>query len=92
MPVYTGCPKKMGFVIVVILAPKIIFKLTPILLDIYVPYIRVILSYCGGLCHEWFGFYGYFSLRGFSYFYLNDGFLMRRLKFAYGCRITKKCI
>ena len=53
------------------------------------PYIRVILSYYGGLCHEWFGFYGYFSLRGFHYFCLNDGILMRKLKFAYGCRITK---
>ena len=54
--------QKMGLVIVVIVAPKINFKLTPILLDINVPYSRVILSYCGGFCNERFGFYGYFSI------------------------------
>ena len=74
--------KKMGFVIVIILAPKIIFKVTLILLGISVPYIKFILSYCGGLCHEQFGFYGYFSFGGFSYFGLNDGILMRKLKCA----------
>ena len=36
-----GVPKKMGFVIVIILAPKIIFKVTLILLGISVPYIKV---------------------------------------------------
>ena len=61
--IHTGCPKKKGFVNVVIVAHKIIFKLTPILLDINVPYSRVILSYCGGFCNERFSFYGYFSIR-----------------------------
>ena len=48
-----GAPKK-GFVIVVIVAPNITFKVTPILLDINVPYSRVILSHCGCFCNEWF--------------------------------------
>ena len=65
---YPGCPKKKGFVIVVIVAPKIIFKLAPIFLDINVPYSKVILGYCGGFCNEWFDFYGYFGIRGFRYF------------------------
>ena len=64
----TGCPKKKGFAILVIVAPNIIFKLTPILLDINVPYNRVILSYCGGFCNEQFNFYGYFSIGGFRFF------------------------
>ena len=63
-----GVPKKKGLVIVVILAPKIIFKPTPILLDIQVPYSSIILSYCGGLCHYQFVFYGYFSLGGLVFF------------------------
>ena len=54
--VVQGVPKKVGLVIVAILAPKIIFKLTPINLAILVPYIKIILSYCGGLCHEQFIF------------------------------------
>ena len=65
----------MGLVIVVIVAPRIIVKLTPILLDINVPYSRVILSYCEGFCKEQFGFYGYFSIGGFRYFWQKDGIL-----------------
>ena len=72
---YTGCPKKKGFVIVVLVAPNITFKVTPILLDINVPYSRVILSYCGPFCNERFDFYGYFSIGGFCYFCQNDGLL-----------------
>ena len=40
---YRVSQKKGGLVIVVIVVPKIIFKLAPILLDINVPYSRVIL-------------------------------------------------
>ena len=84
-----GVPKKMGFVIVVIVAPKNIFKLTPILLDINMPYGRVNLSYCGGHYDKWLCFYGHFSLRGFRYFCQNYGILTRKFKCSYGCRITK---
>ena len=64
-----GVPKK-GFVNPVIVAPNIIFKLIPVLLNI-----RVILSYCGRFCNERFDFYGYFSTRGFLYFCQNYGLL-----------------
>ena len=63
-----GVPKKMGFGIVFIFAPKIIFKVTPILLDIQLPYSKVILSHLQALCHYWLVFYGYFSLGGLGYF------------------------
>ena len=70
-----GVPKKGGLVTVVIVAPKIIFKLTPILLDINVPYSRIILSYFECFCNEWFSFYGHFSIRGFRYFGQHNGIL-----------------
>ena len=73
--VYRVTQKKVGLVIAVILASKIIFKVTPILLDNKVPYRKVILSYWFGLCHYWFIFYGYFSLGGPGYFWLNKRIL-----------------
>ena len=74
---------------VVNLAPKIIFKLTPILLDINMPYSRVNLSYCGGPYDKRFCFDGHFSLRRFRYFCQNDGILTRKVNCTKGCRITK---
>ena len=79
----------MGFVIVVIVAYKTIFKLTPILLDINMLYSKVNLSYYGGHCEQRLCFYGHFSLRGFGCFGQNDGIFMKKLKCTYGCRTTK---
>ena len=87
--IYRVTQKKVGLVIAVILASKIIYKVTPTLLDIQVPYSKVILSYWWGLCHYWFIFYGYSSLGGPGYFWLNARILTIRLKIAYSCRITK---
>ena len=70
--------------IVVIVAPKTIFKLTPIPLDINMLYSRVNFSYCGGHYEQVLGFYG-----GFGCFCQNDGISMRKLKCTYGCRIIK---
>ena len=52
----------------------------------------IILSNYSCLCHDWFGFYGYFSLRGLGYFCLNDGILRRNLQFSYGCRVNKNVL
>ena len=86
---YRVSQKKKRFEIVFIFAPKIIFKVTPILLDIQLPYIKVILSQFWGLCHYRLVFYGYFSFRGLSYFWLNDRILTWKWEFAYSCKITK---
>ena len=46
-------------------------------------FVMIGLVFMGSLCHDWFGFYGYFSVGDLGYFCLNDGILLRPLILKY---------